>query len=89
MTLIRDFARRLEVGSGGTGSLSFSQLRLGDEVLGEATYYSRFGFRAASEPGLCDEYDGGPAFRCVELIPGAILAGDGLVRYAPEFASLG
>jgi putative acetyltransferase len=58
-------------------------------VLGEPTYYSRFGFRAASEFGLYDEYGGGSAFQCVELIPGAMPAEAGLVRYAPEFASLG
>jgi putative acetyltransferase len=58
-------------------------------VLGEPAYYSRFGFRAASEFGLYDEYGGGPAFRCLELIPGALPVGAGLVRYAPEFASLG
>ena len=55
-------------------------------VLGEPAYYSRFGFHAASEFGLCDEYGGGPAFQCVELVPGALPVGAGLVRYAPEFA---
>ena len=58
-------------------------------VLGEPAYYSRFGFRAAPEFGLSDEYGGGPAFQVVELVPGAVPVGAGLVRYAPEFASLG
>lgn len=58
-------------------------------VLGEPAYYSRFGFRAASELGLCDEYGGGRAFQCIELVPGALPVGAGLVRYAPEFDSLG
>ena len=58
-------------------------------VLGEPAYYSRFGFRAGSEFGLYDEYSGGPAFQCVELAPGTMPAEAGLVRYAPEFASLG
>ncbi len=58
-------------------------------VLGEPAYYARFGFRAASEFGLSDEYGGGPAFQCAELTPGALPVGAGLVRYAPEFASLG
>jgi putative acetyltransferase len=58
-------------------------------VLGEPAYYSRFGFRAASEFELYDEYGGGPAFQCIELIPGAMPVGAGLVRYAPEFSSLG
>jgi putative acetyltransferase len=57
-------------------------------VLGEPAYYSRFGFRAASEFGLYDEY-GGPAFQCIEVVPGTLPVGAGLVRYAPEFASLG
>ena len=34
------------------------------------------------------EYHGGPAFQCLELIPGTLPTGAGLVRYAPEFASL-
>jgi putative acetyltransferase len=58
-------------------------------VLGEPAYYSRFGFRPAPEYGLSDEYGGGPAFQVVELVPGALPVGAGLVRYAPEFASLG
>jgi putative acetyltransferase len=58
-------------------------------VLGKPAYYSRFGFRSASEFGLYDEYGGGPAFQCIELVPGAMPVGAGLVRYAPEFASLG
>jgi putative acetyltransferase len=57
-------------------------------VLGEPAYYSRFGFRPAAEFGLLDEYCGGSAFQAVELVPGALPNGGGLVRYAPEFASL-
>lgn len=55
-------------------------------VLGEPHYYARFGFRPAAEFGLADEYSGGPAFQALELIPGALPRGAGLVRYAPEFA---
>lgn len=58
-------------------------------VLGEPAYYARFGFRTAPEFGLFDEYGGGLAFQVVELVPGAMPVGAGLVRYAPEFASLG
>jgi putative acetyltransferase len=58
-------------------------------VLGEPEYYGRFGFRAASEFGLSDEYGGGAAFQAMELTPGALPVGAGLVGYAPEFASLG
>jgi putative acetyltransferase len=58
-------------------------------VLGEPAYYARFGFRPASAFGLSDEYGGGAAFQGVELIPGTLPFAAGLVRYAPEFASLG
>jgi putative acetyltransferase len=58
-------------------------------VLGEPAYYSRFGFRPATECGLADEYGGGPAFQAIELVPGALPVGAGLVRYDPEFAAVG
>lgn len=58
-------------------------------VLGEPTYYSRFGFRPASEFGLADEYRGGATFQALELVRGALPVGGGLVRYAPEFGTLG
>lgn len=58
-------------------------------VLGEPSYYARFGFRPASNFGLSDEYGGGLAFQAIELITGTLPVGAGLVRYAPEFASLG
>lgn len=58
-------------------------------VMGEPAYYSRFGFHPASEFGLSDEYGGGPAFQAIELVPGALPVGAGLVRYAPEFAAVG
>ncbi|AMV36471.1 GNAT family N-acetyltransferase [Planctomyces sp. SH-PL62] len=57
-------------------------------VLGEPRYYARFGFRPAPGVGLADEYGGGDAFQVAELVPGALPVGAGLVRYAPEFASL-
>jgi putative acetyltransferase len=55
-------------------------------VLGSPDYYPRFGFSAAARWKLLDEYEGGPAFQAIELVAGAIPAGGGLVRYAPEFA---
>jgi len=58
-------------------------------VLGEPAYYARFGFRAASEFGLRDEYGGGAAFQAIELSRGALSVGAGLVRYAEAFAMLG
>jgi putative acetyltransferase len=57
-------------------------------VMGEPAYYSRLGFRPAAEFGLADEYGGGLAFQAVELVPGALPVGAGLVRYAPEFAAV-
>jgi putative acetyltransferase len=55
-------------------------------VLGEPSYYSRFGFKHAAQWNLSDEYKGGEAFQAIELITGAIPAGGGLVQYAPEFS---
>jgi putative acetyltransferase len=55
-------------------------------VLGKPAYYGRFGFQRAANFVLEDEYSGGAAFQAIELMPGAIPAGGGLVRYAPEFA---
>ena len=57
-------------------------------VLGDPEFYARFGFGPASAFGLADEYGGGPAFQALELIPGRLPRGAGLVRYAPEFASV-
>jgi putative acetyltransferase len=58
-------------------------------VLGDPAYYSPFGFRPAAASGLTDEYGGGVAFQAIELVPGGLPTGAGLVRYAPEFSSLG
>jgi putative acetyltransferase len=55
-------------------------------VLGSPAYYERFGFQPASKWSLTDEYEGGAAFQTMELIPGAVPAGGGLVQYGPEFA---
>lgn len=57
-------------------------------VLGEPEYYGRFGFRPASEFGLSDEYGGGTAFQALELNAGGMPVRAGVVRYAPEFATL-
>lgn len=57
-------------------------------VLGEPKYYSRFGYRPAREFGLKDEYGGGDAFQALALNPGGIPKNAGLVKYAPEFASV-
>jgi len=58
-------------------------------VLGEPTYYQRFGFVPASRWSLLDEYGGGEAFQTIELVPDTIPGHGGLVTYAPEFAMFG
>jgi putative acetyltransferase len=57
-------------------------------VLGDPRYYARFGFEAARRLELRDEYQAGDGFQAVELIPGAIPPGGGLVRYCSEFGIL-
>ncbi len=57
-------------------------------VLGEPSYYARFGFRPAPALGLHDAYGGGDAFQVLELRPGALPRGAGLVRYASAFGAL-
>jgi putative acetyltransferase len=55
-------------------------------VLGEPEYYSRFGFRTASEFGLRCEYDVPVgAFMAMELRPGALQNIAGTVIYQDEF----
>lgn len=78
-------ARLVDAGLAACRSLGFGWV----VVLGDPSYYSRFGFRPAPSLGLSDEYDGGDAFQILELTPGALPKNAGLVRYAPEFASLG
>jgi putative acetyltransferase len=56
-------------------------------VLGSPAYYGKFGFKPAADWQLFDEFQGGEAFQAQELIPSAIPAGGGLVRYAPEFST--
>ena len=58
-------------------------------VFGEPAYYERFGFAAARGWGLLDDYGGGDAFQALELRPGGIPCGAGLVRYGEEFELLG
>jgi putative acetyltransferase len=55
-------------------------------VLGHPKYYPRFGFRRASAMGLGNEYGADEAFLVLELRPGSLPAGGGLVLYGPEFA---
>jgi putative acetyltransferase len=56
-------------------------------VLGHPGFYPRFGFVPASTRGLRSEYNApDDAFLVVELVPGALGAARGLVRYHPAFA---
>lgn len=58
-------------------------------VLGHPAYYPRFGFRRAAAVGLSNEYGADEAFMVLELRPGSLPAGGGLVRYGPEFTASG
>jgi putative acetyltransferase len=58
-------------------------------VLGDPRYHGRFGFEPGRRLALRDEYAGGDAFQAIELVPGSVPTEGGLVRYAPEFATLG
>lgn len=58
-------------------------------VLGHPEYYPRFGFRRAGEVGLSNEYGADEAFMVLELQPGSLPTGGGLVTYGAEFAALG
>jgi putative acetyltransferase len=55
-------------------------------VLGDPSYYPRFGFHRASAAGLRNEYGKDEAFMVLELQPGSLPLGGGLVKYGPEFA---
>jgi len=57
-------------------------------VLGAPAFYRRFGFRRASEFGLGNEYGVDEEFMVVELRPGGLPEGGGLVKYASEFAEV-
>jgi putative acetyltransferase len=64
-------------------------LRMGHGVaiaLGEADYYSRFGFAPVSRFGIkCPFLAPLEAFMVLELSPGAASDCEGTVRYRPEF----
>lgn len=57
-------------------------------VLGEPSYYMRFGFGPASQSGLENEYGAGDEFMVIELTPNCLAEVSGLVRYSEEFQSL-
>jgi putative acetyltransferase len=58
-------------------------------TLGHPAYYPRFGFVPARRHGLAWEHPApAEAFMVLPLRAGAIPAGGGLVRYAPEFGQV-
>ena len=56
-------------------------------VLGHATYYPRFGFRADLASQFQSPYSG-PHFFALELEPGCLAGKTGVLKYAPAFGSL-
>ena len=58
-------------------------------VLGDPTYYSKFGFKRASDYGFRNEYQAEEHFMALELIPGILGTYSGLVKYAQEFTEIG
>jgi putative acetyltransferase len=62
---------------------------VGVVVLGHPAYYPRFGFVPASRFGIRSEYDApDDAFMAMELIPGALAAARGTVRYHAAFRAV-
>jgi len=67
-------------------------LRIGHDavvVLGNPTFYSRFGFETARPKGL--RYESpvpDELFMVVELVPGALAGRGGVVHYRPEFGDV-
>ncbi len=58
-------------------------------VLGDPAYYTKFGFRRASDFGLSNQYQAGEHFMALELVPGISDNISGTVKYAPEFEEVG
>jgi putative acetyltransferase len=54
-------------------------------VVGDPSYYSRFGFEPASRYRLSDEFGAGDALQILPLVLAAMPAQGGLVRYGHEF----
>ena len=57
-------------------------------VLGDPRYYGRFGFVAAAQHGLGNEYGAGEEFMVLALQPRGLPPTGSIVRYAPEFAAV-
>src|SRR5258708_4842325 len=58
-------------------------------LLGDPRYYGRFGFRAARQFHLGNEYGADEAFMALELRQGALADVSGLVQFRPEFRAHG
>lgn len=57
-------------------------------VLGHPEYYPRFGFVAAHQHQLANEYGAHEEFMVLELNPPALPHGGGLVKFGKEFAGV-
>jgi putative acetyltransferase len=57
-------------------------------LVGAPAYYSRFGFQAAKQFGLDNEYGVNDEFMVLPLTSGVLGTIRGLVRYAPEFSEV-
>ena len=57
-------------------------------LLGDSSYYSRFGFVPGRTLGLSSDYGDGDEFQVLELSPGALAGRTGKVKYIPEFEEL-
>ncbi len=58
-------------------------------VVGHPHFYPRFGFRPAAAMGLVSPYSAaGDAFMALELVPGLLGGGAGVVEYPEEFAGV-
>ena len=58
-------------------------------VLGDAGYYTQFGFTRATDFGLGNEYQANDEFMVIELSPDVLDNFTGMVTYAPEFRKIG
>ena len=57
-------------------------------VLGDPSYYRRFGFRRARDYALDNAYGADEEFMVIELVPGALSDVSGCVTYSTEFSAL-
>lgn len=56
-------------------------------VLGDPSYYGRFGFRAETAARLHSPWSG-PHLMAIELVPGELAGGAGVARYAAAFSGV-